>query len=444
MAAKRRVSSPGVSRSARGAAKDSSGGEHRTKGPVQTALIRGNTFAAKPVQYVEIDGLAIFEGDIVLGTVEEVRKMSDDLRAEVTGGFAAGVVLPGAQFRWPNCRVPFTIDPALPNQARVTGAIAHWEANTGYRFPARTTETDFVTFRPGSGCSSQVGRRGGQQFVNLAPGCTLGSSIHEIGHVVGLWHEQSREDRDSFVTINWPKIQPGTEHNFNQHITDGDDVGAYDYGSIMHYPRNAFSIDGTDTITPTGVVPPGVTIGQRTGLSPGDISAANSLCPNKLKEIPKDPIKEIRKEVLKEAPLDTVKEQIKDIRLDTRKELILDTLKEQVRDTIKEGAFDPGGTLAETVVTPGRPPVVVRPGGPGPVTVGARPFAVATPHHPGGPSGAGSAGLQSQIEQLDGQLQQIADQLAQLEGSRQTLQAQFDETSALLQQLIAEHDQSGT
>ena len=44
---------------------------------------------------------------------------------------------------------------------------------------------------------------------------------------------------------------------------------------------------------------------------------------------------------------------------------------------------------------------------------------------------------------LDAQLQQLADQLAQMEGARQSLQAQYDETSALLAQLVQEHDQSG-
>jgi len=403
-------------------------------------LIRGNTFAAKAVQYVQIDDLAIFEGDIVLGTVEEVARMSGMLRAEMASGVAAGVAITGAQFRWPNCRVPFTIDSALPNQARVTDAIAHWEANTSYRFVARTSEGDFVTFRTGSGCSSSVGRRGGQQFVNLASGCSMGSTIHEIGHVIGLWHEQSREDRDLFVTINWDKITAGTEHNFDQHITDGDDIGVYDFGSIMHYPRNAFSIDGTDTITPTVAIPSGVTIGQRVGLSAGDIAAANTLCtPKTLKEGVKDPIKEIRKELLKEIPRDTRKELIKDIRLDTRKELILDTLKEQIRDTLKEGVFDPGPTLAENVVTPGRPPLV-QPGPVTPVTGGAQPFAVVTPHH-ATPAAGGAAALQDSIAQLDAQLQMLADQLAQADAAKASLQEQFNETSSLLAQLIQEHDQ---
>jgi len=356
-------------------------------------------------------------------------------------------VITGSQYRWPNCSIPYDIDPGLPNQNRVTDAIAHWQANTRVRFVLRTAANatsypDWVTFRSSSGCSSNVGRQGGQQFVNLGSACTTGNCIHEIGHVVGLWHEQSREDRDSFVTIHWDKIQPGLEHNFDQHITDGDDVGAYDYGSIMHYPRDAFSNDGSDTITP---IQAGASIGQRTALSSGDIAAANSLCPivKIIKEGGKDPIFDTRKEVIKDIQLDTRKEQI----LDTRKELILDTAKEQVLDTIKEAARDPIGPKGPgDVIGPVGP--VVSPRGPAfqqtaPVIPGALPFAVATPHQAPAASpasGAGGAIPADLVTQLDAQLQSIAEALMQTEANREAMQQQYDETAALLRQAL---DQQG-
>ena len=87
------------------------------------------------------------------------------------------VAISGSQFRWPGCKIPYTIDPALPNQARVTDAIAHWEANTRIRFVPRTTEADFVTFRPGSGCSAQVGRREVAVGVDLEIEGALGRQV---------------------------------------------------------------------------------------------------------------------------------------------------------------------------------------------------------------------------------------------------------------------------
>ncbi len=397
------------------------------------AQINGVTFKNRWLHYAEVDGNAMFEGDIVLGSLEEVQ-------ADETGNpVLRSVGITGAQFRWPNGRIPFEIDPALPNPQRVTDAIAHWHAHTSIRLAPRSGEADYVRFVPGGGCSSRVGRRGGRQDITLGTGCTVGNAIHEIGHTVGLWHEQSREDRNNFINVIFANIDPAMQHNFNQQISDGDDLGPYDFGSVMHYPATAFSINGQPTIVPRVPLPPGVTMGQRTGLSAGDIQGVAMMYPGlhpTIKEVHKDPLIDTHKEARKDPIHDTIKEIRKDPIRDTLKEIhkdpIQDTVKEirkdPIRDTIKEALKDPvhDGTLKEAGYDPGGswPPGGGFPGGVMPqAEAGASPFVLAGASR-FNVSGDPMAEAMAQVEHLaaaHSEAQQQADALA--EAYEQAVQA---------------------
>ncbi|XP_025073244.1 zinc metalloproteinase nas-7-like [Pogonomyrmex barbatus] len=99
------------------------------------------------------------------------------------------------------------------------------------------------------GCFSDLGRNAyGYTTLNLdVNACfrTVGHSMHEIMHTLGVYHEHMRPDRDKYITIIWENIRK--EVTFNFHILNNSivtDYGLpYDYDSVMHYSMTAFSTD---------------------------------------------------------------------------------------------------------------------------------------------------------------------------------------------------------
>ncbi|WP_461611934.1 M12 family metallopeptidase [Cytobacillus kochii] len=222
-----------------------------------------NSTSLKEITYHSIEGLVIVDGDIILGYEDKIIKKDKETTEAI-------IIEPIRNRRWPNKTVFYSFDPSFPDKQRIDDAINHWESKTSMRFIQRTNEANYVHFVKADGCSSYVGMIGGKQEIRLADGCHWGIVVHEIAHAIGFWHEQSREDRNRFVTIHLENVISGTEHNFSQHINDGQDIGEYDYGSIMHYDKFAFSKNGKPTIEPTD---PNAQIGQRKSLSQKDINA---------------------------------------------------------------------------------------------------------------------------------------------------------------------------
>lgn len=239
-------------------------------GDVRRAII-ATPQGARLAGYEVIDGVAVTEGDIVLGEV-----------APETPGELRSAGRSDVSFRWPNGVVPYEIDGAIGSAQRadILSAMDHWNQSTPYWFRPRNGEADYVRFVTSTGCSSNVGRQGGRQTINLAAACGRGATIHEIGHAVGLWHEQSRADRGSYVTVNYANIEAGAAFNFDtyaQQGEDGRDMFDYDFGSIMHYSATAFSRNGLPTIARADGQ---ALVTQRNGLSETDVAGAVRLLTN--------------------------------------------------------------------------------------------------------------------------------------------------------------------
>jgi hypothetical protein len=123
---------------------------------------------------------------------------------------------------------------------------------------------------------------GAKRRMNLGANCMRSHIIlHELGHAFGLIHEHQRMDRDDFLQIFPKNVQAGflglqLKVNFNPQ--NSVNKTPYDFMSVMHYARSAFSKNGGDTMLPKAeYMEFADKMGHTTELSPGDIVTIRSV-----------------------------------------------------------------------------------------------------------------------------------------------------------------------
>ena len=245
--------------------------------------VRQGVYRHLPVTYVVKNGKAVFQGDIVL---EKIDSIDPQHPRSSFGVDSFGIAY--NQYLWPKVgnqyQIPYIITAGSGNLTNLNSAIAQFNSTFSIiKFVARTTQTDYVNFYfdpndNSAQCEANLGRAGGEQQVGGSGGsfnpCTITTILHEMGHTVGLWHEQARPDRNTYISVNYGNVIKGSFYNYDQIYDNAQQTTLFDYASIMEYPAFSFSRNGGPVIES---IPAGIPLSNPTGYSAADIDGIRRL-----------------------------------------------------------------------------------------------------------------------------------------------------------------------
>jgi hypothetical protein len=133
---------------------------------------------------------------------------------------------------WPNRIVYYSFGSNASSKLRSDWNTARGFYTTlGFEFRVATSGDyiQVVENSNGSAFSDAIGRKVGKQTISVdSRSFGAGSVAHEIGHAIGLPHEQKRPDRDLYINVNTSDYQW-------QLSTAAFGVGPFDFNSIMIY-----------------------------------------------------------------------------------------------------------------------------------------------------------------------------------------------------------------
>ncbi|XP_017270793.1 meprin A subunit beta isoform X2 [Kryptolebias marmoratus] len=214
--------------------------------------------------------------DIVDETAEDlldndIREPPLSLRSSIVGG----------NDRWTS-PVSYVLDQGLDLNAKgiILRAFDQFRIKSCIDFKPRDSENYYLSIQKLDGCWSYVGRVfANGQDLSIGAGCdSLATVEHEILHALGFHHEQSRYDRDDYVKIIFDNIKEENKHNFAKVGSEDSSTHGtlYDYLSVMHYGKDAFSNGKGSTIITIDPKYQNI-IGQRLEMSHSDVQELNLL-----------------------------------------------------------------------------------------------------------------------------------------------------------------------
>jgi len=143
----------------------------------------------------------------------------------------AGIGKLSEKKRWPKGIIPYVIEKGsftAEDRNIIYAGMQMWMNVTCIRFVKRasaeaksTGHDHYIWFGDGDGCFTPIGYINGKDHKvtlesssSISTCMTPGIVAHELGHVIGLDHEQNRKDRDYFIKVQFENVQRSMRKQF--------------------------------------------------------------------------------------------------------------------------------------------------------------------------------------------------------------------------------------